>query len=199
MPAAIEMVEYAKEMGYEATCNIMAISKAQESDVAQGLQMLANSNVDAVYIVDSYGNLYPEQIARITKFYQDILSPAGKSLGIHAHNNQQMAFANTIESLSIGSSFLDATYSGMGRGAGNCAMELLLGFLKNPKYKLMPVLKFIEKYMLEVKKSGAVWGYDIPYMLTGQLNQHPSAAIEYIAQEQTAYGDFYQMLLDREV
>jgi 4-hydroxy 2-oxovalerate aldolase len=199
MPAAIEMVEYAKEMGYEATCNIMAISKAQESDVAQGLQMLASSNVDAVYIVDSYGNLYPEQIARITKFYQDILSPAGKSLGIHAHNNQQMAFANTIESLSIGSSFLDATYSGMGRGAGNCAMELLLGFLKNPKYKLMPVLKFIEKYMLEVKKSGAVWGYDIPYMLTGQLNQHPSAAIEYIAQEQTAYGDFYQMLLDREV
>jgi 4-hydroxy 2-oxovalerate aldolase len=177
----------------------MAISKAQESDVAQGLQMLASSNVDAVYIVDSYGNLYPEQIARITKFYQDILSPAGKSLGIHAHNNQQMAFANTIESLSIGSSVLDATYSGMGRGAGNCAMELLLGFLKNPKYKLMPVLKFIEKYMLEVKKSGAVWGYDIPYMLTGQLNQHPSAAIEYIAQEQTAYGDFYQMLLDREV
>jgi 4-hydroxy 2-oxovalerate aldolase len=50
-----------------------------------------------------------------------------------------------------------------------------------------------------VRKSGAVWGYDIPYMLTGQLNQHPSAAIEYIAQEQTAYGDFYQMLLDREV
>jgi 4-hydroxy 2-oxovalerate aldolase len=199
MPAAIEMIEYAKEMGYEATCNIMAISKAQESDVAQGLQMLASSNVDAVYIVDSYGNLYPEQIARITKFYQDILNPAGKVLGIHAHNNQQMAFANTIESLSIGSSFLDATYSGMGRGAGNCAMELLLGFLKNPKYKLMPVLKFIEKYMLEVKKSGAVWGYDIPYMLTGQLNQHPSAAIEYIAQEQTAYGDFYQMLLDREV
>lgn len=199
MPAAIEMIEYAKEMGYEATCNIMAISKAQECDIEQGLQMLANSNVDAVYIVDSYGNLYPEQIARITAFYQNILSPAGKSLGIHAHNNQQMAFANTIESLSIGSSYLDATYSGMGRGAGNCAMELLLGFLKNPKYKLMPVLKFIEQYMLEVRKSGAVWGYDIPYMLTGQLNQHPSAAIEYIAAEKTEYGDFYQMLLDREV
>lgn len=199
MPAAIEMIEYAKEMGYEATCNIMAISNAQEGDVAQGLQMLANSNVDAVYIVDSYGSLYPEQIDRLTEFYLGILEPAGKKLGIHTHNNQQMAFANTIESLSLGTSFLDATYSGMGRGAGNCAMELLIGFLKNPKYRLAPVLKFIEKYMLEVKKSGAVWGYDIPYMLTGQLNRHPSSAIEFIAAEKTGYTDFYHMLLDREV
>lgn len=199
MPAAIEMIEYAKEMGYEATCNIMAISNAQEGDVAQGLQMLANSNVDAVYIVDSYGSLYPEQIDRLTEFYMGILEPAGKKLGIHTHNNQQMAFANTIESLSLGASFLDATYSGMGRGAGNCAMELLIGFLKNPKYRLAPVLKFIEKYMLEVKKSGAVWGYDIPYMLTGQLNRHPSSAIEFIAAEKTGYTDFYHMLLDREV
>lgn len=197
MPAAIEMVEYAKEKGYEATCNIMAISKAQEGDVKQGLEMLAKSNVDAVYIVDSYGNLYPEQIARLTDFYQNIICAAGKSLGIHAHNNQQMAFANTIESLSLGSSYLDATYCGMGRGAGNCAMELLIGFLKNPKYNLMPVLKFIENYMLDVRKT-CVWGYDIPYLLTGQLNQHPSAAIDCIAKENTAYADFYQMLLDRE-
>ena len=197
MPAAIEMVEYAKEKGYEATCNIMAISKAQETDVKQGLEMLAQSNVDAVYIVDSYGNLYPEQIDSLTDFYQGIICTAGKSLGIHAHNNQQMAFANTIESLSLGTSYLDATYCGMGRGAGNCAMELLIGFLKNPKYKMMPVLKFTEDYMLDVKKT-CVWGYDVPYLLTGQLNQHPSAAIDCIAKENTKYGDFYQMLLDRE-
>ncbi len=199
MPGAIEMIEYAKEMGYEATCNIMAVSKLQEGDMRQGLEMLAHSNVDAVYIVDSYGSLYPEQIARLTAFYQEILSPAEKSLGIHTHNNQQMAFANTIESLSLGCSYLDATYCGMGRGAGNCAMELLIGFLKNPKYNLNPVLKFIEKYMLELKKNGVVWGYDIPYMLTGQLNHHPSAAIDCIAAGKTAYLEFYQDLLEGEL
>ncbi len=198
MPAAIEMIQYAKDKGYEATCNIMAISKAQESDVAQALQMLTTSGVDCVYIVDSFGSLYPEQIARLTMFYQDILEPHKISLGIHAHNNQQLAFANTIESLSLGTSYLDATMSGMGRGSGNCAMELLLGFLKNPKYQLNPALKFIEKHMQAVRESGAVWGYDIPYMLTGQLNQHPSAAIEYIASGNTAYTEFYQTLLDNE-
>lgn len=198
MPAAIEMIEYSKNKGYETTCNIMAISKAQEGDVAQALEMLTASGVDAVYIVDSYGSLYPEQIARITQFYQNILEPNNISLGIHAHNNQQLAFANTIEALSLGASYLDATMSCMGRGAGNCALELLLGFLKNPKYNLIPALKFIEKHMQAVRESGAVWGYDIPYMLTGQMNQHPSAAIDCIASGNTAYTEFYQSLLDKE-
>lgn len=198
MPAAIEMLEYSKSKGYETTCNIMAISKAQEGDVAQALEMLTSTGVDAVYIVDSYGSLYPEQIARITQFYQSILEPHKIALGIHAHNNQQLAFANTIEALSLGASYLDATMSCMGRGAGNCALELLLGFLKNPKYNLIPALKFIEKHMQAVRESGAIWGYDIPYMLTGQMNQHPSAAIECIAQGNTAYTEFYQSLLDKE-
>ncbi len=196
MPGALEMIADAKAKGYETCCNIMAISKAQESDVAQALHMLGKSGVDAVYIVDSYGSLYPEQIARITKFYQDVLDDYGTLLGIHAHNNQQMAFANTIESLSLGASYLDATMSGMGRGAGNCAMELLLGFLKNPKYKLVPALRFIEKHMGKLREEGAVWGYDIPYMLTGQLNQHPSAAIDCIAKGRTDYVNFYQDILE---
>ena len=84
---------------------------------------------------------------------------------------------------------------GMGRGAGNCAMELLLSFLKNPKYNVFPVLKFIEEHMLPLKESGAVWGYDIPYLLTGRLNQHPSAAIDYIKSGETHYADSTQICL----
>lgn len=198
MPGAIEMVEYCKNKGYEVTCNIMAISKSQESDVKQALEMLKDSGVDAIYIVDSYGSLYPEQIGRITHFYQEVLDGTGISLGIHAHNNQQLAFANTIESLSHGASYLDATMSGMGRGAGNCPMELLLGFLKNPKYSNLPVLKFVEEHILKLKAEGAVWGYDVPYMLTGQMNLHPSSAIECIANKNTNYLDFYTSLLEKD-
>jgi len=197
IPGAIEMIDYCKEKGYEVSCNIMAISKAQESDLAQALEMVCKAQPDIIYIVDSYGSLYPEQLARITKFYQDITDKYGVKLGIHAHNNQQLAFGNTIEALSYGASYLDATMSGMGRGAGNCAMELLLGFLKNPKYSFIPVLKFVESQIPEFKKSGAVWGYDIPYLLTGVLNQHPSAAIECIAQNNTNYVEFYENLLDQ--
>ena len=197
MPAAIEMINDAKEKGYEVTCNIMAISNAQEADVKVALDMLGKSPVDGIYIVDSYGSLYPEQIRRISSLYMKYADKYNKYLGIHAHNNQQLAFANTIEAVSTGVSFLDATMSGMGRGAGNCAMELLIGFLKNPKYNLYPVLGFVESYMKQVKEEGAVWGYDIPYLLTGKLNMHPSAAIDAVKEKREDYSDFYTELLDK--
>ena len=98
--------------------------------------------------------------------------------------------------MSYGVSYLDATAMAMGRGAGNCAMELLLGFLKNPKYNLYSLLTFIEKYMLPLKESGVVWGYDIQYMLTGQLNRHPREAMAFTADERTDYCEFYKSLLD---
>ncbi len=115
---------------------------------------------------------------------------------MHAHNNQQLAFANTIESLSRGASYLDATVSGMGRGAGNCYMELLLSFLRNPRYNKIAIMNFIEKHIGKLKEEGAVWGYDIPYLLTGTLNCHPSSAIQFIKEKRTDYAMFYQDLID---
>ncbi|MCI7322216.1 MAG: aldolase catalytic domain-containing protein [Lachnospiraceae bacterium] len=197
MPAAIEMIEYAKEKGYEVTCNIMAVSNAQESDINQALEMVGKSSADGIYIVDSYGALYPEQIRAISDKYMEVAEKYGKFIGMHAHNNQQLAFANTIEAAARGVSFLDATMMAMGRGAGNCAMELLLSFLKNPKYNVFPVLKFLQEHMLPLQAEGAVWGYDIPYLLTGRLNQHPSAAIDFSRAERTDYAEFYTDLLDK--
>lgn len=193
IPEAIDMILDADKKGYETTCNIMAISSVQESDVQYALDELAKTPVKAVYIVDSYGALYPIQMRRITELYLNTMEKYGKLVGIHAHNNQQCAFANTIESMSVGASMLDATVCGMGRGAGNCAIEGLIGFLKNPKYKLDPVLQLIESYMVDMQKE-YVWGYDIPYLLTGLSMQHPRTAIAAVKEGNTHYAKFFRML-----
>ncbi len=198
IPTAVSMIEDAKAKGYEVSCNIMAISNARESDIEAALDILGKSSVDALYIVDSFGSLYPEQIARIINIYKEYAEKYGKELGIHAHNNQQLAFANTIEAVGDGVDWLDATYAAMGRGAGNCAMELLLGFLKNPKYNVYPAIQFIEKHMPAVREAGAVWGYDFQYMMTGLLNQHPRTAIEFTKQNRTDYSEFYKEILAQE-
>lgn len=198
IPAAIEMIHYCAEMGYETTINIMAVSTAAESELDLALDLLAQSEVGTIYLVDSYGSLYPEQIRRLADKYLKVAEKYGKKVGIHAHNNQQLAFANTIEACTVGVSYLDATMGGMGRGAGNCNMELLLGFLRNPKYSLNPVLKFLQNQMLPLKKTGLVWGCDVQYMLTGQQNQHPRTAIAFTAEQREDYAAFYQSLLDRE-
>ncbi len=194
IPAAIELIEEAHSKGYETTVNIMAISKSFDDELDEVLDTVSKSSVDVIYIADSFGSFYPEQINKLTEKYLKVAKSVGKKVGIHTHNNIQMAYANTIESMMYGTSFLDVTISGLGRGAGNCPMELLIGFLKNPKYKLMPVLKFIEEYIVPLEKE-LDWGYSIPYMLTGQLNEHPRPAMKARDEKNTNYSQFYRDLL----
>ena len=196
IPAAVEMINYCHDMGYETTINIMAVSTAKEEDLKLALNILAGTPVDVIYLVDSYGSLYPEEIRRMSDAYLKIAEAAGKKVGIHAHNNQMLAFANTIEACTFCVSFLDATMSGMGRGAGNCFMELLLGFLRNPKYNIRPVFKFIETHMNKLKEEGNVWGCDVQYMITGQRNQHPRTAIAFTAEKRTDYLNFFQTIIE---
>lgn len=198
IPSAIDMIEDAHNKGYETTCNIMAISTCGEQEWKTALEMIGRSSVDTIYIVDSYGSLFPEQIARICDIYCEIAAKYGKEVGMHAHNNQQLAFANTIEAVGDGVNYLDATYGSLGRGAGNCAMELLLGFLKNPKYNLYPALQFLENHIAKLKEEGLLWGYDVPYMMTGILNQHPRTAIEYSSEKRHDYTEFYHILTGRD-
>ena len=198
MPTAIDMIEDAHKKGYETSCNIMALSTVQENDLRAALDMVGQSPVDVIYIVDSYGSIYPEEMARICDLYGEYAAKYNKKLGIHAHDNQKLAFANTIECVGDNVDYLDATYLSMGRGAGNCAMELLLGFLKNPKYNEYPVLEFIEKYMMPMKENGVVWGYDLQYLLTGQFNQHPRTAIAYTKENRKDITEYFKELTSQE-
>lgn len=196
IPAAIEMIEDCTRKGYETTVNIMAISKSNDVDIDAALELLCQSSVGTIYLVDSYGSLYPEQVRRLSEKYLEMAEKHGKKVGIHAHNNQQLAFANTTEAVIKGVSYLDATVSSLGRGCGNCPSELLLGFLKNPKYNINPILRFIEKHIVPLRESGMQWGYDVPYLLTGILNQHPKSAIQFTKEGRKDYFAFYQELLE---
>lgn len=196
IPAAAEMIDHLKKKGYEVTVNIMAVSKVNTDDLYAGLDLLGRSSVDTIYLVDSFGSFYPEQITKLSQKYVEVAEAYGKNVGIHTHNNQQLAFANTIEALRRGVSYLDATVSSLGRGCGNCPSELLLGFLKNPKYRINPLLQFIERHIVPMKESGVEWGYDVPYLLTGILNQHPKTAIQFAKEKRKDYHDFYLELLD---
>jgi 4-hydroxy 2-oxovalerate aldolase len=178
IPTALDMIKDAADKGYRVCANLMAISVIQERELEEAIGILADSPICALYIVDSFGSYYSEQIRDITYTFLKAVEGKDIEVGIHAHNNQMLAYANTLEACILGANRLDATINGMGRGAGNCPLELLLGFLKNPKYQLRPVLECIQQHFVPLEKSGAMeWGYRIPYMITGQFNQHPRAAI----------------------
>lgn len=175
---ALEMLQHATEQGYETFLNIMAISVTAEAEIDTVLERAATSPAGTVVVVDSFGNLYQEQVDALVRRYQKALEGTGKEVGMHAHNNLQLAFANTIEAIILGCNRVDATLMGLGRGAGNCPMENLLGFLRNPKFQLRPILKVIQEQILPLRKQYD-WGPSIPYMLTGQRNLHPRTAIAF--------------------
>ncbi len=191
IPDAIDMIKDATDKGYETTCNIMAVSTVKESELDQALEVLRDAPCSTVVVVDSFGSFYGEQIASLVERYKAALQGTGKEVGIHAHNNQELAFANTIEAIVHGANRVDCTMAGMGRGAGNCATELLLGFLRNPKFRLRPVWKLVQDKMIPLRKK-VEWGPLPEYIISGQNNQHPRGAIAARASAQADQClDFY--------
>jgi 4-hydroxy 2-oxovalerate aldolase len=175
---AIILAEDCLEKGYECSINLMAVSSVKEADLDTALVNIGRSRVPVLYAVDSFGNMTGHRIGNLVKKYREALP--GRTIGIHAHNNMQMAVSNTVTGLEEGCNMLDATLMGMGRAAGNCPMEILVSLLDHPKYRLLPLLAVIQEHILPRQKEMA-WGYHVPYLITGSLNEHPRRAMQWIA------------------
>ena len=190
---AIFLVNHFAEKGYETTVNIMAISHALDNELNEALHQLEKeSRAQVIYLVDSFGALYQESIEFLVKKFKSILKT--KEVGIHAHNNQQLAFGNTIEGIIHDANFVDGTVYGLGRAAGNCPLELLIGFLKNPKFDIRPILDLISNEFIPLRDK-IEWGYIIPYAITGILDEHPKAAMALRnSARKENYREFYESL-----
>ena len=179
---AVILANNAVDKGYECTINIMAISREESADIDNTLQKIEEeTRVNVVYVVDSYGALFSDNVCLLTGKYKKYLK--NKEIGIHLHNHMQLAFANTLEGIKEGATFVDGTLYGLGRAAGNCPTELLIGYLKNPKYDVLPLLDVIQKKIIPLKDD-IDWGYHVPYMLSGILNKHPKDATEWMKSPQ---------------
>lgn len=176
---AVEMIRFAHDQGYETSANLMAVTNITETEIDTVLDAIAPTPAGVMVIVDSFGHLYREQIDILYHKYAKALEGTGKEIGIHAHNNQELGFANTIEAIILGANRVDATMGGLGRGAGNCRMELLLGFLRNPKFHLRPVVQLLQEHIFPLRPA-LDWGPLVPYNITGQMNLHPKAAMEFL-------------------
>ena len=174
LESSIGLVAYFKEKGYKVTINLMGMSLLTEEQIVKGLSWVSDANPDVFYFADSFGSFHTSDIQDYIKLIKTHYK--GK-IGIHAHDNQGLAFANTLTAINSGIDFIDATVTGMGRGAGNTRTEQLLLTLYlrysmtqfNPSALVNKIyssfLPLLEKYQ---------WGYDYAYMLSGLENIHPT-------------------------
>ena len=134
----------------------------------------------AFYIVDSFGNINMTDLLRLYSIVKNTLSCTIKA-GYHAHNNLQLAFANTqllIEQERKHDLIIDTSVFGMGRGAGNLNTELFTEYLNNKfglRYLIEPILYIMDEVVYNIYKEIG-WGYSMPQYLSAKRNCHPNYA-----------------------
>ncbi|MBT3362056.1 MAG: hypothetical protein HN929_09775 [Chloroflexi bacterium] len=172
---AIEFLEAAKNKGYQVSLNAMALGNYTAKERQELVAMVRSASLDYIYVVDSYGSLFPDQIKSLVDPFIEL---DGTKVGFHPHNSLQMAFANTLEAIRCGIDIVDSTIYGMGRGAGNLPTEILISYLETSnhhKYNAVPILNCINCYFISMQEEES-WGYQLPYMLSGIFQCHPNYA-----------------------
>jgi 4-hydroxy 2-oxovalerate aldolase len=82
---------------------------------------------------------------------------------------------------------------GIGRGAGNCPLELLLLYLDDPRFDVRPLLEVSGDFA--ALQDDLKWGYHLPYVISGWLNLHPQAAMARMkAADPEGCRDFFETL-----
>lgn len=190
---AIEVLGQIKKKGYKVSLNAMDYNNLSENERDELIAMLKGTAIDYIYVVDSYGSLFPYQIKPIV---EPLLSVPNIKVGFHPHNSLQMAFANALEAMRCGVHILDSTIYGMGRAAGNLPTEIIISFLekeKKDRYNSIPLLNIIDRYFVSLLNENK-WGYQLPYMLSGMFQCHPDYAKSLVDSHEYTIEDIWKAM-----
>lgn len=176
---AIELAKTVKAKGFEVAFNVMYMSTwDNHPEMMDRLQQL-DGTVDYFYLVDSFGGVFPEDVKSTI---QKVKARTNVKIGFHGHNNLEMALANTLAAIEEGVDIVDATVTGMGRGAGNLKTELLLTVL-NQKNNLkldFNALSEVTSVFQDLQEEYK-WGTSLPYMVSGANSLPQKQVMEWVS------------------
>ena len=128
--------------------NFMKSYAVKPKEFAEKVRLAEKFGADMVYIVDSSGGMFPQDIQR---YYRAIRKVYHKPLGFHGHDNLALAVSNNLEAIRMGITFVDSSLQGLGRGGGNASTEVFVAALLKSGHKLkidlLKVLEIGQKYI----------------------------------------------------
>ena len=190
--SAVKLVEVVKGFDLEVALNFMYASQWINTAEIEKVIMEHSSSIDFIYIVDSYGGLYPQDLK---KLISNLKIDASVRFGFHGHNNLELALSNSLTAIEEGVDIIDTTILGMGRGAGNLKLELLLSILNE---KMQISVDFDELAMLcntfsELKEKHQ-WGTNLAYMVSGVRSMPQDAVISQLHKRYFSLNKYFKDL-----
>lgn len=192
MQRAVLLAQAVKKEGFKVAFNVMYMSKWAEDasflDCLNGLDHV----IDFFYMVDSYGGVMPEDVIKTIEL---VKKKTNTTLGFHGHDNLEMALINSLTAINYGCEIIDATITGMGRGAGNLRTELLLTYLEGigeirVNYNKLGAI--VSKF--EELKKQFMWGTSLPYMFSGANSLPQKQVMEWVGMNRYPLGSIVNAL-----
>ncbi|MDC3095319.1 aldolase catalytic domain-containing protein [Prochlorococcus sp. AH-716-M06] len=191
--SACNACEFLSNKGYDVAINLMQFTEITSNKLVSIAERINRTNVKVLYLADSLGCANQDDIKNAIEI---IKTSCKKEIGIHAHDNRNLALVNSISAALEGCSWVDSTILGMGRGSGNCKTEELLielNRLKNKPFLIIPILNIINDYFLKLKNKYN-WGTNFFYYLSGKYKIHPSYIQEIINERKYSNEDKIQII-----
>ena len=192
MERAIDLAKEVKNEGFKVAFNVMYMSNWKADSSFLNHLKGVDDVIDYFYMVDSYGGVMPEDVKETITL---VKSKTNVPIGFHGHDNLEMALINTITAIDAGCDIVDATVTGMGRGAGNLKTELLLTYLENAKglpVKYRELSKVVSEF--EELRKFHQWGTSLPYMFSGAKSLPQKQVMEWVGMNRYPLGSIINAL-----
>ena len=192
---ALDLAEEIKALGFTVCFNVMYMSSWKEETGFIDSLGLIGDKVDYFYMVDSYGGVYPNDVRET---YQMIRDRCDVKIGFHGHNNLELALINTLTAIECGVDIVDATITGMGRGAGNLKTELLLTTLNaqgHHKVDFNALSEVVEAFEKMQRHYG--WGTNLAYMVSGVTSSPQKDVMEWVTKYMFSFNSVIQAMENR--
>lgn len=189
---ALKLAEKIKGMGFGVGFNTMYMSKWREFPEFLDDLKFVDDVADYFYMVDSFGGVYPQEVVETINLIRE---KTNIKLGFHGHNNLELGLINTLTAIEHGVDIVDATVTGMGRGAGNLKTELLLTAL-NAKGELDVDFNALSKTVDEFTQlqQSYGWGTNLPYMVSGANSLPQKNVMEWVSKRYYSFNSIIRAL-----
>lgn len=190
---ALKLAEGVKAMGFRVGFNVMYMSRWKMKAGFLSLLPEVAGIADYFYMVDSFGGVYPEDVRDTIQLVKSRVSNV--PLGFHGHNNLELGLINTLTALEEGCAIVDATITGMGRGAGNTKMELLLTALHakgKVELDFMPLSNAVDAF--SVLQQTHQWGTNLPYMVSGARSLPQKDVMDWVGKRFYSFNSIIRAL-----